>query len=398
MSLGIGLGAFVQGLSGGLGMGQNIAQMRDRAAARTAAQEAVTETTNSRNAEIKGVLQRGAIAPSAEGEAPAWSVGGQTTSNLSEAQKAAEREVGSFVDHYMRVGAPRVMEQMVASGDTQRAAQFGQWIRQEGTQRGLRSWAGMIRAAHSGDADGFLTHARAAYNNEEYAPDGQTVTAGRVIRGENNSVEGMELTFQGRDGSTRTQRFNGAEDLYRAGVAFMAPEQVQRFALGELAASRSTRERLAAEDRGERRLIEREDRAEGRTERAEFRGEVRTAARDDATERRQERRDTRVQDNALERANEAARLKAAQPPRPRERAPEDVRRSLETIRNNLASTDMAFSRLTPDQQASRVRAVYEQQERDAAAVTERRTGATTPPPGAIPVYRPPAGGRGVNPP
>lgn len=364
MSLGIGLGAFVQGMGGGVQMGRNLMQMRDQAAARTAAQEGSNMATKSR--------QRGIDAAVAGGATP----------------EDAERQVGSFVDHYMRVGAPRVMEQMIASGDTQRAQQFGAWIQQEGTQRGLRSWAGMIRSAHSGDADGFLTHARAAYNNEEYAPDGQTVTAGRVVRGENNSVAGMELTFRGRDGTERVQRFNGAEDLYRAGVSFMAPEQVQRFALGELAASRSTRERLAQEGR-----------AEGREEAREFRGEVRQAARDERGEVRQERRDGRQAEAALERTREAERLRAVRPPAPpRERAPEDVRRNLETIRNNLAATDQRFSRLTPEEQAARVRAVYDQQERDAGVVIDRRTGGTTPPRGGINVYRPPTGGQGVTPP
>lgn len=305
-------------------------------------------------------------------------------------REQAEREVGSVFDFYMQRGAPRVVEQMLASGNVEQAQQFQTWIRGEGVQRGMRSWAGAIRAAQTGDADGFLRHARSAYNNGEYSPDGQSLTASRVLRDSQGGVTGMELTVRGRDGTESVQRFNGSADLYRQAIGFLAPEQQFQHYTQELTAARTAQTRLAMEDRTERRLEVREGRAENRAIRGENRGEARTVRTEGRGATESDRRSQREFQEALERDTNASLLRQAEAAaRARGDRPEDVRRNLETIRNNRAATDMAFSRLPVDQQVAEAARVYREQRGAADAIGQpARPGAAAGGGAGISVWRP----------
>lgn len=296
-------------------------------------------------------------------------------------REQAEREVGSVFDFYMQRGAPRVVEQMLAAGNVDGARQFQTWIRGEQVQRGMRDWAGAIRAAQAGDADGFLRHAQRAYNNEGYSPDGQSVTASRVLRNDQGGVVGMELTIRGRDGTESVQRYNGSADLYRQAISFLAPEQQFQHYAQELAAARTATTRLAEQDRTRRagnadfvfRAGVTDDLARGREARGNAENDRRTA---------------RDQQNRIERDTNASLLRQAEAlARARGERPEDVRRNLEAIRNNLASTTNNFDRLTPEQQIARSVDVYRRQRAAAEAIGQ--------PPRPGPVVGAPGGGQGI---
>lgn len=371
--LGIGLGSFLTGVQQGVGSYQTIQNAIGQQRVRGATRDAAAAATAAREGEVNAALAGGLQQPAAEGAAPSWNIGGQTYGTEAEARQAAERQAGSFYDHYMREGAPRVVQTMLENGQVDQADAFQKRLQDAQVQRGIRSWSGAARAAAMGDADGFRRHMVEAYNNEGYFRDGNTVTASRLLKGDDGSVQGMELTIRGRDGNERTQTFRGMADLYRTGINFMAPERALAFGMQELQQADRTRAQLAQEDRRFGRQVQMLGVQDAYAQRRENRGETRTLAREERTETRQMARDQRQNDAALERTVIGEQLRAARPPRTtpaREVTPEARARQIEAIRARLAAGDMTmqFGRLPMNEQMERARRVYEQSLSEAGRV------------------------------
>jgi hypothetical protein len=414
MAFGVGAGAFLQGLQGGMGLYAKFQDAQDRATQRAALGAAATEARTAREADIAGAVT---AIPGADGQASGFRVGQHTFATQEEANKMAERQVGSFMDYYRRVGAPRVMEGYLQSGDPDRAAAFAKWLDTEGSRSGMRSWAQAMRAAQWGDADGFARHLTSAYNNQDYFGDGQSVGRAEVLRDERGNATGMTLTIRDRDGRERTQTFNGMNDVYRAGLGFLSPDKAFEVLQRESESATRARLTLAQEDRRfgrqvalqrdnqnfqveqgnvtERRAIAREGRQEDRTEAREGRQEVREVAR----EGRAQQRTLEVQGNQSM-LRQAERTAEDNSPRP-----DRVRRDLESIRSSLANgttmypstgsdgkpTRVLFSALPPERQAEEARRVYDEQMAQARRTRqERGVGASSPAQGGrgVTVYTP----------
>lgn len=285
-------------------------------------------------------------------------------------REAAERQVGSAVDFYTRNHAPRVVEQMLANGDTDGARRFQSWIREEQTQRGMRDFGGMMRAAQMGDPQEFGRRFQRLSENDGYNQSGFRVTGTRAIRGDGGTT-GMEVTLRGRDGEETTQQFTDMTQLYRLGLSQANPTQMFQHITGELTAARTATTQLAVQDRAERRLEAREGRTENRTIRTENRAAQRTVDTEGRARTEDDRRNARNFRNTLDQQADAAwwrRLEAAA--RVRGETPEGVRRSLETIRGNLSSSDYNFSRLPAAEQLERAAGIYQQSRETAEGLVQ----------------------------
>jgi ribosomal protein L20 len=271
---------------------------------------------------------------------------------------------------------------MLANGDIDRARQFQTWIRGEDVQRGMRSWAGLIRSAQAGDADGVLRFARQAYNNQGYSADGVSVTDGRVLR-DGGNVTGMELTFRNSDGSERTERFNGTMDLYRRAISFLAPEQQFQFFTGELTAARAAVTGLATEQRREGLIEAREVRGENRTARRDDRQNAVADRRQGQQEQAQAERD--VRQSWLRQLEAAARDRGETLPQAQTR--------LQSIENSNAANDPNWSRKSPEERSRIVLDQYRRNNRDAATVVQPNGAQARA--GGVTVYRPPPQGQGL---
>ncbi len=364
--LGVGLGAFLGGVQQGVGSYQTIQDAIGKQRVRTATRDAAAAATTAREGEVNAALQGGLQAPTAEGGAPSWNIGGQTYGTEAEARRAAERQAGSFYDHYMREGAPRVVQTMLENGQVDQAEAFQKRLQDAQVQRGIRSWAGAARAASMGDADGFRRHMVEAYNNEGYFRDGNTVTASRLLKGDDGNVEGMELTIRGRNGEERTQTFRGMADLYRTGIGFLAPERALAFGMQELQQADRTRAQIAQEDRRFGRQVQMLGVQDAYRQSGENRAETRALAREQRQNEEQARRDQRRDDAALERTVIGADIRASRPPAPaRPVTPEQRAGHIERIRGNMAASDPSFSRRPVAEQNRIAAEAYEQQLRAA---------------------------------
>lgn len=169
----------------------------------------------------------------------------------------------SFLETYMRVGVPHLVEHFLRTGQIDRARTFGQWVRDENVQRGMQAWARATAAAARGDERGFLHNLITAYNTDGYFEDGREVIEGQsgLLRDEDGTITGARLTFRDLEtGDTFEQVFDGIDDIYRVGIQMLAPERVLEFGLAEIEAGRAAEaarlERLAEENEARRRANE----------------------------------------------------------------------------------------------------------------------------------------------
>lgn len=224
---------------------------------RNAFREGSQKATQSRNEAVQSAMQPiEAQGPTQDGRAlPAWKVGEKTFADEKQARSAAEVEAGSHLDHFLRVAAPKISEQMVASGRVKEAQAFQAWIKDGQVQEGVKSYAQAVKAAHMGDPEAFADNLTKAFNNNGYFADGRTAKA-KALKDKDGNITGMDLTIRDPSGKETTERFDSMEDVYRLGIQFMSPQAVFEHGLKQLQEMQSQKASIAKERRLQQYKIE----------------------------------------------------------------------------------------------------------------------------------------------
>jgi hypothetical protein len=185
-------------------------------------------------AELIGTAQDAmaeAATPAVKAAAAATEKASPGTMGVKPGEKVApeqrERAAGSFIDHYMKVGAPMVIEDMLKRGDYEGAIGFQSWMDGQEAKAGMKSWAKAAFAASVGDMDSFADEIANAYNRLGYFPDGTPIDKEEsgFTYGKNGEITGAVLTFKDEaTGNTFEQVFSDPNDLVRLGITLMAPE------------------------------------------------------------------------------------------------------------------------------------------------------------------------------
>lgn len=227
---------------------------QDDASVKGAYNQAATDATAKRNADIEKSIQPiEAQGPTLDGKGlPAWQVGDKTFTDQAQAKTAAQDSVKPFLDYYVKEGTPKVTEAYIRAGQPEKAKAYGEWVKNEQVQKGMESWAKAMQSAQMDDADGFAKHTMEAYNNSGYFDDGLKGKA-KLRKDDKGKTVGVDLEFTDASGKTVTQSFDGMESLYRFGTMFLSPEQVFKFGMNQLEATDKTRSELAKEQRSEQR-------------------------------------------------------------------------------------------------------------------------------------------------
>lgn len=217
--------------------------------------QAADQANATRNADVEGAIQPiEAQGPTPEGKGlPAFKVGDATFTDKGQARAAAEKDVKPFMDYYTAKSAPLVTEAYMRAGQPEKAQAYNNWLKTEGVQKGMESWAKALQAASRDDPDGFAKHITAAYNQQGYFEDGRTTTA-KLRKDKDGNTVGMDLEFEDKaTGKKWTRSLDGREDIYRMGVELMAPEQVFKFGLQQVEAADKARSEIAKDKRTEAR-------------------------------------------------------------------------------------------------------------------------------------------------
>lgn len=214
--------------------------------------QGVTDAETARAADVeKNVQPIEAQGPTLDGKAlPAWKVGDQTFTDQNEAKATSEKAVKPVMDYYMKNSAPKMVQSLIAAGRPDQAKAFQQWIETDATKRGMASWAQALHAATRGDPDAFAKHITDAYNTDGYFDDGHKASA-KLLKDKDGNVTGMDLTITDPHGRQTTQTFNGVEEIYRMGTQFMAPENVFKYGMGQIEEADKQRAEIAKEKRAQ---------------------------------------------------------------------------------------------------------------------------------------------------
>jgi hypothetical protein len=143
-----------------------------------------------------------------------------------------QRGSAAWIDQYMKVGAPRVMEALISRGEFAKAEAFQQFMQTAETRAGMKDWSIAAAAATLGDIDKFGEHIISAYNRAGYFPDDTSLVKEEsgFTKGRDGKVNGAKLVFKDeKTGNTFEQVFNGPDDLIRTGITLMAPENAFEF-------------------------------------------------------------------------------------------------------------------------------------------------------------------------
>jgi hypothetical protein len=147
-------------------------------------------------------------------------------------EKQYARGSQAWLDRYMEVGAPRVLEAFISRGDFAKADAFQKFMQSSETRAGMKDWSKAAAAATLGDMDTFGESIISAYNRMGYFPDGTTLVKGEsgFTKGKDGQVNGAKLVFRDeKTGNTFEQVFSGPDDLIKTGITLMAPESAFEF-------------------------------------------------------------------------------------------------------------------------------------------------------------------------
>ncbi|AXF51454.1 virion structural protein [Erwinia phage Pavtok] len=271
---GIGLGAFLNGVSNGAKVYSDIQDAKSKQKLRNA-QMAEFDQSQQDKQQYRQMSQQG----------------------MADAKANTDGQIDSVMNYYMENTAPKLQQHWMATGDVTKAEAFGKWIQDSNVQSGMRHSAGMMRAAMTGDADGFAKNLVAAYNQPGYFDDGYEATAAKVVRDDKGNAAGMEIKLRNQQtGEETTHNFNSMEDVYKLARSFGSPESVFNQGMSELKAANDARSQMAKEGRDWNRTVATKQLDHGYT------------VQDKATDREfQLERDNNS--SQLRRAEEAAKLK-----------------------------------------------------------------------------------------
>lgn len=205
---------------------------KDRAKLIGVAKEAMAEAATPA---LAAAAQAAAIAdPKAMGVKPGEKV----------TEKQKSKAATSFIDHYMEVGAPMVIEDMIRRGDFKGATEFQTWMDSQAARSGMKSWAKAAFAASIGDMETFADEVVTAYNRLDYFPDGTTIVkeASGFTYGKGGEINGARLTFMDEaSGNTFEQVFESPDDLVRMGITLLSPEVAYQKYAEQVSASKPDR-------------------------------------------------------------------------------------------------------------------------------------------------------------
>ncbi|NTE96674.1 hypothetical protein [Agrobacterium tumefaciens] len=276
-NFGIGLGAFADGMMKGVNMVRSIRQDEaaqveandrkrlrdlqfkrleqedsDQQAFRNASSSAASDAKTQRAADVSA-----AMTPNADGT---WRVGEKTYNSEADANKAAETQVGTFMDYYLKTSVPKMQEHWASTGQVEKAQALGKWLEDENVKKGMKHWASAVRSFQTGDSEGFKTNLMSAYNQQGYFEDGRTATGIEDLKNDKGQLLGYRIKFKDGQGNETSQDYDG-EDVAKLALNALSPAQVLSYGMDQLKASSAARSEIAKEQRGLMRDVAKEDRA-----------------------------------------------------------------------------------------------------------------------------------------
>lgn len=247
-NLGIGLGAFLNGINQGTQAYESIESARDRKRLRDIAKDGTAQAQANRAADVEKAVTVGSADQNGM-TVPTYTVGNKSYANQDEAMKAADKDVGTFMDYYSKTVLPQYQQHWMETGQVDKAQAMDRWMESEDVKKGTKAWAGAVRAFQMGDSAGFKENLMKAYNQNGYFDDGMEATKIEDINNDKGQLLGYAITFKGPDGKETTQSYDG-DDVAKLGLQALAPDKVLEYGFDQLKQRNALQAALAKEQRG----------------------------------------------------------------------------------------------------------------------------------------------------
>lgn len=260
-NFGIGVGAFAQGLTQGMQLGNQINTARDQYQVRKAHREGMANAKTARQSAIDELVQVGA-GPNASNTMtmPTYQVEGQSFADEGSARKAAESRVGSVTDFFYQNEAPKIADLYMEQGDVEKAETWRKWIQDKNVQKGFQYGVRAFQAASMGDDETAIKNMVKMYNQPGYFEDGSKATGYKPVKGKDGSTIGYAITVKDAQGNENVLNVEKGEGMLRAMMPFVDPKSVYEAGWAEITAERNARLKAVQEDMKFKRDIYRDDR------------------------------------------------------------------------------------------------------------------------------------------
>lgn len=202
-NFGIGVGAFADGLTRGMGLGREIKQARNER-------------------QIDTIRKEG----------------------LSQAREAAGPEASpdAIMQNFMQTGVPRIAEAYLQQGNVEKAEAWTQWAQNREQQRGMKDWANAYQAAQTGNYDVVANYV--AENARRLDP---SIQLRSWRKGTESGKDGFFVTV-GREEGTDQDIFIDNETLVRKGLSMLSPPEQFNLRWQEMQGAQQARAKATSED------------------------------------------------------------------------------------------------------------------------------------------------------
>ena len=157
---------------------------------------------------------------------PTYSVDGQTVPSQEAADALYDQTRANRMQTYYKVGGPKIVSDLLASGDTAGAQAFIDAHKNADFQKGVDSLGRLEGAAQVGNWDGVNTHLNAILSNAGYInPANHEASAEPIIDPATGKATGLTVHYKNKQaGEEVTKNFNSMSDLH-AGLHYLINPQ-----------------------------------------------------------------------------------------------------------------------------------------------------------------------------
>lgn len=264
MSIGIGLGAFVDGFARGYGIR---ADMDDRAAAREDRERrrAIEDERLQWEREDRAyTTKERARTEASRDRMEAIADDARTTFEAGKASGAYKDT--DFDEFWTGYALPKMQQEALLSGDTAGAAQLAAWGETEAARKGAKLFAGALIKAQSGDAGGALDDALEAARVQGYMDHGYEIAGKVEIKDSAGTIVGYRVTLEDEAGNQIEQDV-ALDDIAETIAAFANP--VAAWQSQQAARAKQGERRAALEDHEAKARIDAKYSTAGRPTRAD---------------------------------------------------------------------------------------------------------------------------------
>lgn len=224
-NIGIGLNALTSGIVRGLALGKELKNIRNERELEVARREGLEAAQKQREEDISKLIQTVSLPDSPE---PIFQVGSQTFKTQDEARKAAEASVDDVMGYFYNYQAPKIVKNMIAQGDIERATEWDKLIRGQQGQRAIRDWQRFFLAYNSGNLDKAVEGFANYYSR--YVDPSISLQNYEVVQGETGPIirARMKDKDSGREFDLQLDRRSFLETMFAYNPADLARRMIEQ--------------------------------------------------------------------------------------------------------------------------------------------------------------------------